>query len=117
VVVLQFVRLVMGVGMFPAIIRLMDGGPQPDGRKTPGRSSAHVQPLAVLATLTMAAIAGVLGGLSPVPSDAMAFATLGEISLLLWRAGYFKKKEAILAVTPAGAGDMALISETWASKT
>lgn len=171
VVVLQFVRLIMGIGMFPAIIRLMEGGSPSDGCKpVSGRASGRAQPLAVLATLVVAAVSGFLGGLSPVPSGTMAFATLGTIafkmlypaarmprlvgtlaqclsgafvgasigwaelkelshmawpvllmvicyslgtwgiSLLLWRAGYFKKKEAMLAATPAGAGDMALIS-------
>ncbi len=171
VVLLQFVRLVMGVGVFPAVIRSMRSEPGAAGLCPTAPSAPKRTPVVpVLLTVAVAAVAGLLGDYSPMPSGTMAFATLGTIAFkmyypaartprwlgklaqclsgafvgagigwvelkelgrmpgpvllmvvcfslgafgigqVLWRTGCFQKKEAMLAATPAGASDMALIS-------
>ena len=170
VVVLQFMRLLLGVGVFPLIIRKVDPGSAVTQQKPKvARKKAKVKLLPVALTLAVAAAMGIFGNFSPIPSGTMAFSTLGTIgfkmlypsahiprcmgklaqclsgafvgagigwmelrelshmpgpvalmvlcfslgalgiSQVLWRTGCFCKKEAMLAATPAGASDMALI--------
>lgn len=169
VVVLQFVRLVMGIGVFPLMIRFVTGGGQ--GAVEPkAKKKKTFEAKNVLLTLLVAAVCGLIGKASPVPSGTMGFATLGSIvfacfypkaqmprtlrkgaqllsgafvgasvgyeqlqklgtlgvpvlilitaytlacfgiGALLTRAGCFTRAEGMLAATPAGASDMALIS-------
>ena len=170
VMVMQFVRYLIGIGVFPALI----------GRFTPESSTVtnHAAPkttektvwLPVLYTLLVATAFGLLGRLSGIPAGTMAFATVGSIlfklvypgaalprsirkgaqclsgayvgagmgiaqlsalrllagpalilmltlalgtlviSTVLYRLKVFTIREAMLAATPAGASDMALIS-------
>lgn len=170
VLTMQFVRFLMGIGLFPLLIRLIPGGGEAGG-KTPGRKTGAARPYgAAVATGLVAAACGILGKISPLPAGAMTMATLGAMAfsclypkawmprgarifaqclsgtyvgssiglaqirelptlavpilillicylggawvsaLLLKRAGCFSLKEALLAATPAGASDMALIS-------
>ncbi len=169
VLILQFVRFMMGIALFPALIRWMTGagGGKESALK---RQSAAVSWPSVLLTLTVAALCGLLGDVSPMPSGTMAFAVLGSIafkliypgaqvprpvrkvaqclagayvgagmgaselmdiprlalpivillacyllgalaiSRIFEKTGCFGRTEAMLAATPAGASDMALIS-------
>lgn len=172
VVVLQFVRMTMGIGAFPLMIRAVAGGrnrvePEFSQRK---EEKQEYHPKYVLMTFGVAAVFGLIGKASPVPSGTMGFATMGSIlyscrtghgempalfrkaaqllagayvgasvgaeqlsmlktlglpvlilitayvlacfgiGFLLYRAGYFNYEEAMLAATPAGASDMALIT-------
>ncbi len=170
VVLMQFVRFMMGIALFPALIRAFS----PKGEK--GKESAiklakeKPNALAVILTLAAATAFGLLGMISPVPSGTMAFAVLGSmgfklvypkaqtprlvrkiaqclagafvgagigveqlkglpslfapillmiacyllgafvISAIFRRTGCFGFTESMLATTPAGASDMALIS-------
>lgn len=171
VVTMQFIRLVLGIGVFPLLIRAVTGGGgqaeaavRKKGKKTYRISN-------VVLTFAVAAVCGVIGKLSPMPSGTMGFATLGSIvfacacpgraqmprilrkgaqllsgayvgasigaqqlrtltqlgvpvvilvtaylivcfgvGTLLWKTGCFDRTEGLLAATPAGASDMALIS-------
>ncbi|MHC1787361.1 MAG: AbrB family transcriptional regulator [Christensenellales bacterium] len=171
VLVLQLVRMIMGIGVFPSLIarfsRLDQKDPRPSSR-APGRRPIDWPN--TLLTLLVAAAFGLLGRASPLPGGTMALATLGSIlfkllwpraclpdplrkaaqclsgtyvgagigiaqlielkvlalpalvlvacyglgalliSSLLVRSGAFSRREALLAATPAGASDMALIS-------
>lgn len=172
VVVMQFVRMSMGIGAFPLMIRAVAGGRgQAEAAETRSHVSAQkYRPQYVLMTFGVAAVCGLLGKVLPVPAGTMGFATLGSIcyscctghgemppifrkaaqlmagayvgasvgaeqlsmlktlgvpvlilitayvlacfgiGFLLYRAKYFNYEEAMLAATPAGASDMALIS-------
>ena len=171
VVTMQFVRLVLGIGVFPLMIRLVTGG---GGQKeaaiqTKEKKAYRAQNVAL--TFAVAAVCGLIGKASPVPSGTMGFATLGSIVFacllpgraqmprilrkgaqllsgayvgacigaeqlltmtrlglpvlilvagytlacfilggLMTLAGCFDRAEGMLAATPAGASDMALIS-------
>lgn len=170
VVVMQFVRMSMGIGVFPLMIRAVAGR---QVERTEVQKPTKVQkyhPQYILTTFGVAAVCGFLGKVLPVPAGTMGFATLGSIcyscctghgempplfrkaaqllagayvgasvgpeqlsmlktlgipvlilitayvlacfgiGYLLYRAGYFNYEEAMLAATPAGASDMALIS-------
>lgn len=170
VVVMQFVRMVMGIGVFPLMIRFIAGaGSEVHGEKKI-KVKTKFEAKHVLATLAVATVCGLIGKASPVPSGTMGFATLGSIifaclyekaqiprrlrkcaqllsgayvgasvglaelqrlgtlgvpvliliasytlacfgiGFLLTRAGCFNRAEGMLAATPAGASDMALIS-------
>lgn len=171
VLVLQFVRMVTGIGVFPLMIRFAtraDDAEAVQAQKI-GKSAAGDWKAAVL-TLAVATVCGLIGKASPVPSGTMAFATVGSIALscfypkahtpkklrqlaqllsgayvgagiviaqlqamgqlvvpililvtmysiacfiigwLLMKTGCFSRREGMLAATPAGASDMALIS-------
>jgi len=172
VVTFQFIRLVLGIGCFPLMIRFVTGGDDA-GRdeviKT--RKKKEFKAVNVVMTFAVAGICGLIGKVSPMPSGTMGFATLGSIiyacafpgkaqmprflrkcaqllsgayvgasigaeqlrllttlglpaviliagytlgcfviGYLLYRAGCFSRREGMLAATPAGASDMALIS-------
>lgn len=172
VVTMQFIRLVLGIGCFPLMIRFVTGGEHAEKTaviktKKKKEFKAHF----VVLTFAVAAVCGLVGKASPMPSGTMGFATLGSIAFacafpgkaqmprllrkcaqllsgayvgasigaeqirllatlgfpvvilvsgytlgcfligfLLWRTGCFSRREGMLAATPAGASDMALIS-------
>lgn len=170
VMLMQFIRFLMGIALFPALIRLLSRGNK--GEKEEAIKLEKVKPELVptLLTVLVATAAGLLGMISPMPSGTMAFAVLGSIafkwfypraqtprplrkaaqclsgafvgagfglqqlseipylfvpilillacylvgalciSRLLVKAKCFGPTEAMLAATPAGASDMALIS-------
>ena len=170
VVVMQFVRLVLGIGVFPLMIRFVTGTGQEPAENEKKKENKTFQAKHVLITLGVATVCGLIGKASPVPAGTMGFATLGSIvfaclypkaqmprtlrklaqvlsgayvgasvglaqlmrlrtlgvpvlilvgaytlacfaiGALLHRAGCFSRAEAMLAATPAGASDMALIS-------
>lgn len=170
VVVMQFVRLVLGIGVFPMMIRLTTGGGEKTEAARKAKTKKKFEAKHVIATLAVATVCGLIGKASPVPSGTMGFATLGSIvfacyypkaqmprtlrkgaqllsgayvgasvglaqlvklttlgvpvlmlvaaytfacfgiGFLLTRAGCFNRAEGMLAATPAGASDMALIS-------
>lgn len=169
VLVLQFVRLMMGIGLFPIMIRLVAGrGNDVPDVKT--KKKEEMRPDDVILTLIVAAVCGLTGKALPVPAGMISFAAVGCCVLacttgrakvpgllrkgaqllsgaylgasmgaaeilqlthlgipalilvgmytlscfvlggLLTRTGYFTRTEGMLAATPAGASDMALIS-------
>ena len=171
VLVLQLVRMIMGIGVFPGLIgRLTKADAPGNGENLPKKAKGRADLPNTLLTLFVAACFGLLGRASPVPGGTMAFAVLGSIlfkllypkaclpgpvrktaqclsgafvgagigiaqlielkflalpalvlvvcyalgalliSTLLVRSGAFTRREALLAATPAGASDMALIS-------
>ena len=171
VVVMQFVRLVLGIGVFPLMIRFVTGAGQEETETAQKKKENKTfQAKHVVITLGVATVCGLIGKASPVPAGTMGFATLGSIvfaclypkaqmprtlrklaqvlsgayvgasvgmaqlvrlrtlgvpvlilvgaytaacfaiGALLHRAGCFGRAEAMLAATPAGASDMALIS-------
>lgn len=171
VLVLQFVRMVTGIGVFPLMIRFAT---RADDAEAVQAQNAQKKPpfdlKAAALTLAVATVCGLIGKASPVPSGTMAFATVGSILLsccyskaqtpkklrqlaqllsgayvgagttveqlqamgklgvpivilvvmysamcfivgwLLMKTGCFSRREGMLAATPAGASDMALIS-------
>ena len=169
VVVMQFVRLILGIGVFPLMIRAVTGAGQ-ESLEAKKKEKKAFQAKYVLLTLGVATVCGLIGKASPVPAGTMGFATLGSIiftcvypkaqmprtlrklaqvlsgayvgasvgleqlrrlstlgvpvliliasyttacfviGALLYRAGCFERAESMLAATPAGASDMALIS-------
>ena len=171
VVTMQFIRLVLGIGVFPLMIRLVTGGGTRKEAAAQARKKKTFQPGNVALTFAVAAVCGLIGKASPVPSGTMGFATLGSIVFaclmpgraqmprilrkgaqllsgayvgacigaeqlltmtrlglpvlilvtgytlacfilggLMTLAGCFDRAEGMLADTPAGASDMALIS-------
>ncbi len=172
VVTMQFIRLVLGIGCFPLMIRSVTG--KDDAGRTEvikTKKKKDIQAKYVVLTFAVAAVCGLIGKVSPMPSGTMGFATLGSIAFacafpgkaqmprilrkcaqmlsgayvgasigaaqlkllttlglpvailisgytlgcfiigfLLYRAGCFSRREGMLAATPAGASDMALIS-------
>ncbi len=86
VLVLQLVRFLMGIGLFPLLIaRLSPPVPESADHAAPavaGRPAARDWPAAAV-TLLVAAGAGWLGRLSGMPGGAMAFATTGAVLLKL----------------------------------
>lgn len=94
VAVLQIVRLLIGIGVFPSMIIWYDKRRRQTGTSTPSGGQAattHSSPKAsssfrmndFLLTLAVAALTGWLGAISPVPSGAMIFAVIGVICLNL----------------------------------
>lgn len=82
VLVLQLVRFVMGIAIFPSLIALLpeDEHHQPES----GTYARHAGDWPnTLLTLAVAAAFGMLGRMSPVPGGTMAFATLGSIAFKL----------------------------------
>lgn len=172
VLVMQFVRFAVGIGLFPAVISKITQteaqGRQDDQVLLKSKKSNGSIP--VLLTLGAAAAFGIIGRVSGLPAGTMAFSTIGSvvfklvypkanlprfirkaaqclsgayvgagigmaqvlefrlllvpalvlvlslalgaglIGSLLKRMNYFSLREAMLAATPAGASDMALIS-------
>ena len=172
VVTMQFIRLVLGIGCFPLMIRFVTG--KDDAGRTEVikiKKKKDFQAKYVVLTFAVAAVCGLIGKASPMPSGTMGFATLGSIAFacafpgkaqmprllrklaqllsgayvgasigaaqlkmlttlglpvvilimgytfgcfvigfLLYKAGCFSQREGMLAATPAGASDMALIS-------
>lgn len=171
VVILQFVRFLMGIALFPFLIKLISRRDR-EGQEAEiiRREKTRFEWLPAVLTLLVATAAGLLGMISPMPSGTMPFAVFGVIALkmvypkaqtptplrkvaqllsgafvgagismkqlaeipylivpifvllacyllgallistLLVRAKCFGRTEAMLASTPAGASDMALIS-------
>lgn len=170
VVVLQFIRLIIGIGVFPTMIRTVTGNSTEGERTAKVKKKRTFEAKYVLMTLSVAAVCGIIGNMTPIPAGTMAFATLGSIvfactypkaqmprilrrcaqvlsgayvgasigmeqvrqlgtlalpvlivgamytlacfaiGFLLMKAGCFTRAEGMLAATPAGASDMALIS-------
>ncbi len=170
VTIMQFVRFMMGIALFPALIRWLNPGGEGGEAAALKREKASTSWPATLLTLAVAAMFGLLGMMSPIPSGTMAFAVLGSvafkyfypraqvprvfrkgaqclagayvgagiglkelseipylllpivillacyllgafgISRMFEKTGCFGRTEAMLAATPAGASDMALIS-------
>lgn len=80
VLVLQFVRFSIGIGIFPSLIgNLTRGEEQVLGEGGEARSRGAAQWPQVLLTLMAAAACGLLGRWSGLPSSTMAFATIGSI--------------------------------------
>lgn len=81
VVVLQFVRMAMGVGAFPLMIHTVAGRhtqtEETSAQEEPQKQEYH--PKYVLATFGVATVFGLIGKLSPVPAGTMGFATIGSI--------------------------------------
>ncbi len=110
VLVMQFVRYVTGIALFPTLIGKFvkpgenDGDP---GLKPVGKCAADGP--AVLLTLAAATAFGLLGKASGMPAGAMAFATLGSVGfkLLYPRAqlpGVVRKGAQVLSGAYVGAG-------------
>ena len=171
VVTMQFIRLVLGIGIFPILIKVFTGGDGKEVTVETKKKKKTYQAGNVVLTFAVAAVCGLVGKISPVPSGTMGFATLGSIifacafpgraqmpkilrklaqmlsgayvgasigaqqvrvlmtmgtpvliivcayltacfgiGFLLYKAGCFTRAEGMLAATPAGASDMALIS-------
>ena len=172
VVTLQFIRLILGLGCFPLMIRFVTGVREEDKvQAVRTRSRKEYSAKYVALTFAVAAVCGLVGKASPMPSGTMGFATLGSILFacacpgkaqmprilrkcaqllsgayvgasigvaqlrllmtmglpvailvagytagcfvigwLMHKAGCFTLREGMLAGTPAGASDMALIS-------
>ncbi|MBR4040377.1 MAG: AbrB family transcriptional regulator [Clostridia bacterium] len=172
VVTMQFIRLVLGIGCFPLMIRAVTGKDDAGRNEVvKTKKKKDIQVKYVVLTFSVAAVCGLIGKVSPMPSGTMGFATLGSIAFacafpgkaqmprlmrkgaqllsgayvgasigaaqlkmlttlgfpvvilisgytlgcfaigfLLFRAGCFSRREGMLAATPAGASDMALIS-------
>ena len=172
VMTMQFIRMALGIGCFPLMIRFVTG--DEDAEKTAVikiKKKQQIKVHYVLLTFVVAAVCGLIGKASPMPSGTMGFATLGSIvfacacpgkaqmprilrkcaqllsgayvgasigaaqlrmlttlglpvviliagyitgcfaiGFALWRTGCFSRREGMLAATPAGASDMALIS-------
>ncbi|MGI6738530.1 MAG: AbrB family transcriptional regulator [Christensenellales bacterium] len=175
VLVLQFIRYILGLGVFPTLINLLpEEKTKPAVEKTENtvrRKTANADIPNTVLTLFVAAVSGFLGKYSGMPGGTMAFATLGTLifkvlypkacmitlvrraaqllsgayvgskigmsqlldlktlalpaimlvvcyslaavimGTFLYKRGVFTRREAYLAATPAGASDMALISE------
>lgn len=169
VLVLQFVRLIMGIGLFPIVIRLTAGRGN-DVPDVKAKKKEKMQIADVLLTLFVASACGLMGRALPVPAGTISFAVMGCCVLacvtnrakvpgafrrwaqllsgaylgssmgaaellqlthlgvpalilvgmytlacfvlggLLTKTGCFTRAEGMLAATPAGASDMALIS-------
>ena len=171
VVTMQFIRLVLGIGVFPILIKVVTGGDGKEVEAVKAKKKKTYQVSNVVLTFAVAAVCGLIGKISPVPSGTMGFATLGSIifactfpgraqmpkllrklaqmlsgayvgasigaaqvrmlmtmglpvliivcaytfacfgiGFFLYKAGCFTRAEGMLAATPAGASDMALIS-------
>ena len=170
VVVMQFIRLVMGIGAFPLMIGMVTGGSEEKTEAIKAKAKPKFDPVAVLLTIAVAAVSGLIGKASPMPSGTMGFATIGSIVFayfypkaqlpkpirkcaqllsgayvgasigmdqlktlltlgipvviligmytagcfvigwVLFKTDCFTRREGMLAATPAGASDMALIS-------
>lgn len=171
VLVMQFIRFAIGVGLFPSIIGRVTPQKETGAEAiAPAAGKATHSPLSLFVTLAAAAGFGLLGKASGIPAGTMAFAALGSIVLkyfypqagiprplrraaqclsgafvgsaigwtqvrelvllplpviillvsmlagtfligkLLVSLGCFTARESLLAATPAGASDMALIS-------
>lgn len=173
VVTMQFIRLVLGIGCFPLMIRMVTGGEEQDKEISvrAKKKKKDFHPGYVALTFAVAAVCGLVGKASPMPSGTMGFATLGSIAFacafpgkaqmprllrklaqllsgayvgasigiaqvrvlmtmgmpvmiivcgytlgcfgigwLLYKGKCFTRREGMLAATPAGATDMALIS-------
>lgn len=171
VVTMQFIRMVLGIGVFPLLIRQVAGEGKETVEAAKKKAPKHYDMRYVALTFAVAAVCGLIGKVSPMPSGTMGFATLGSIAFacafpgkaqmprllrkcaqllsgayvgasigaeqirtlahlgvpvmilvtayllvcfgvgtLMWKTGCFDHTEALLAATPAGASDMALIS-------
>ena len=171
VLVMQFSRMVMGIGVFPLMIRMATRSDDAEAvavQKTKQKKAIDWK--AAILTLAVASVCGLIGRSTPVPAGTMAFATFGSILFsclypkaqtpnvlrklaqllsgayvgasitmdqihamgklglpiviligmyaigcfvigwLLMKTGCFSRREGMLAATPAGASDMALIS-------
>lgn len=79
VVVMQFIRMSVGIGVFPLMIHAAAGAHTKPGScpppSPPKKTCYH--PRHVLLTLAVAAGFGIIGKMSPVPSGTMGFATIG----------------------------------------
>lgn len=170
VMVMQVVRFLMGIGLFPTVIRLLSGGGRGEAAPRAQKNKEKQAVLPVAYTMLVAAACGAVGKWSGLPAGAMSFAAVGAIvfklayekaavpravrktaqclsgayvgagiglaeiqafgglslpilalvavyslgcfliSRLLYKLGLFNKTESLLASTPAGASDMALIA-------
>lgn len=170
VMVMQVVRFLMGIGLFPTVIRLLSDTGRTETAPRQQKTKQKQALMPVVYTLLAAAVCGALGKWSGLPAGAMSFAAAGAIvfkllydkaavprvvrktaqclsgayvgagigmaeiqafgglslpilalvavyslgcfviSRLLYKFGLFNKTEAMLASTPAGASDMALIA-------
>ncbi len=168
IVVMQFVRLIMGIGLFPTAIRYMNGYQKQEKRVVAAKTAKpKTSWVAVAVTLLAATVFGMVD--LPMPAGTMVMACLGTMALkyfyekaqiekhvrllaqlasgayvgqsisllqlqaitMLWKpvliligcysvgcfsiamilkGKYFTATEAMLACTPAGAGDIAQIS-------
>lgn len=172
VAVLQFVRLLTGIALFPAMIRLLDRSRPPAARQSAGNTAKSAPvPLPQMALTILAAVTGgAIGKAAGIPAGSLLFSLLATAALrlttgtgamspgvkqaaqllagayigcmldrrdimelkylvlpslvlvavfavncllsswLICKGGTFDRKEAMLATTPAGAGEIALIS-------
>jgi len=90
VLVLQFIRFAIGIGVFPSLI----GGLTREEAQNSGEAVSRPKRegsgwLPVLLTLAAAAACGLLGRLSGLPAGTMAFATIGSIVFKLLYPGAF----------------------------
>lgn len=173
VAVLQFVRLLAGIGLFPVLIRLLTGAPEGGHRSragAPAKKKDGPAPPGMAGALLAAFLGGIAGKLLGIPAGSLicsmafaaafrfltgtgyippwvkqaaqllagayigcmldhrdvlelkylllpalvlvaVFAVNGLItSAVISRRGFFSRREAMLAASPAGAGEIALIS-------
>lgn len=170
VLVLQFIRFAIGIGIFPSLIGRLTRNEIQRGGEPVRREQSKGGLINALLPLLVAALSGYLGRLSGLPAGTMAFSTLGCIAFklaykeafipawlrrlaqafsgafigasigmaqildlislpvpililllsllfgtlimgfVLYKRGDFTLREGMLAATPAGASDMALIS-------
>ncbi|MDI9521523.1 MAG: AbrB family transcriptional regulator [Bacillota bacterium] len=85
VLVMQFVRYVVGIGIFPTLIgKITAQEDQNNEGASLGTKSSADGVLPVLLTIAVATAAGLLGKLSGLPAGTMAFATIGSIVFKLF---------------------------------
>lgn len=85
VAVLQFVRLAVGVGVFPAMIgRLCPAPAAETGGEAPARAPiTDRRPVVFLVTLAVAAVCGLAGHLLRIPAGVITLSMLGVLALKL----------------------------------
>lgn len=78
VALMQFSRLVCGIGVFPSIIMLMTRNEVQGEQETPVKKSKKKgTPLEIGATVCVAAVCGIIGKLSGIPVGALIFSMVG----------------------------------------
>lgn len=82
VAVLQFVRLITGIGLFPPVIRLVTGSKQGEDR-LPEKERKQYSPKQVVLTLLAALFGGIIGKKLGIPAGTLCFAMVATAVLRL----------------------------------